>query len=230
MQEITDQETTTQSTTQETQTDNTTQTTIAGKVKKEAKKHSKKKGHHKHKKKGKPQKKGHNKHHHHRHPHHHHRSDRNIEDNSFDNLDGEERWEAQKKLQRLNRDLFVANELEALLDKLSEETGNEAERSYRSKREDESREEESANFYKHQNSQYPKLLSDGSSNSDELNPVNEATNDDKAKRFLFLNKKRERKKKKSKSIWKQLFGLHENDDNRFLNQNFPNSQYANYPN
>lgn len=211
MSSATGGETTTPITTsQATQHNDTTPSAV--KVKKEAKKHSQKAQHHK------PRKKGKNNDHHHKHA----RETKN-------DAEEKESIETVRKLDRLRRDLFVANELEALLNKLNKDTVNKAEYNNRVKREEElgGKRGDSAvpvNFYKLQNSQYLEQLS-ADNEGLKFRSKSEKERDDKDKRFLF---KKTRKKKKTKNIWKNLFGVH--TDNRFLNQNFPNSQYAIYPN
>lgn len=132
-----------------------------------------------------------------------------------------------EQLERLRRDLFVANELQGLLNKLNEETVDKDEEVNRNRRGLDNIQTEMkkiGNFRESQNSQSKEFPSNN-------NVINNKFIDEKIrwtpkeKRFLF---KKKRKKKKTKNIWRHLFGVH-TDDNRFLNHNFPNSQYANYP-
>ncbi|GJQ76088.1 hypothetical protein Trydic_g1840, partial [Trypoxylus dichotomus] len=125
----------------------------------------------------------------------------NSNNTSLEPADAKVRKEASKdQLERLRRDLFVANELQALLDKLRRETANEDDKNSRinrRKREDKLEiSNDAVNFYSSQNSQYPEQRSVNDA-GDVLGWVEDPAHDDKEKRFLF---KQQRKKKKVRDL------------------------------
>ncbi|XP_022902870.2 uncharacterized protein [Onthophagus taurus] len=128
-----------------------------------------------------------------------------LENNYDDNVDTSDYPIAQ--LKRLQRDLFVVTQLEELLERLTGEN-------------------KIRNFREDQNSQYDYEDDNDYDNVNNQVTINPGDSQRIKKRFLF--KKKKRKKKKAKSVWKHIFGVRSNE-NRFLNQNFPNSQYAKYP-
>lgn len=122
---------------------------------------------------------------------------------------------AMNQLTRLRRDLKIANQLQNLLNKVRRESGNSNGRKVGWEGQNS---RGIGNFRSSQNSQCKRHIKEVKRDTDQKR------ND---KRFFFW-KKRKKKKRRRKSFWRGLFGA-DVDENPFLNQEFPNSQYAKYP-